>query len=277
MLCVDEGIMKIDEALEDMKFSPGDNFIEAVEKMIQPALFKGLFGTSYTRIVSGLQYHLCGKLDTRELAELTNIKADDIILDECCFIGGPAIQLAKEYGCKVIGIDLMESAILAANRIANLTNLSSLASFRVSDARNLDFQDSYFTVVWNQCSLAHDEKWIDELDRVLQPRGRMALTFQIATNQRNPKDPFGRWTLDDLKDILKGRGYSIIDKTDITKRDIESGWMILIKKLQDNKDHYVSVFGDEWVKNAQADFERSAEDMRQQKCGNGRIVAQKNA
>ena len=76
--------MKIDETLENMKFSPGDNFIEAVEKMIQPALFKGYFGTSYTRIVSGLQYHLCGELDTRELAELTNIKPDDIILDECC-------------------------------------------------------------------------------------------------------------------------------------------------------------------------------------------------
>jgi SAM-dependent methyltransferase len=269
--------MKINEALENMKFSPNDNFIEAVEKMIQPALFKGHFGTSYTRIVSGLQYHLCGELDTRELAELTNIKSDDIILDECCFIGGPAIQLAKEYGCKVIGIDLMESAILAANRIADLTNLSSLSSFRVLDACNLDFQDSYFTVVWNQCSLVHDEEWIDELDRVLQPRGRMALTFQIATNQRNPEDPFGRWTLDDLENILKGRGYNIIDKTDITQRDIELGWMMLIKKLEDNKDLYVSVFGDEWVEKAHADFECCAEDFKMRKVANGRIVAQKNA
>lgn len=171
----------------------------------------------------------------------------------------------------------METAILAANRIADLTNLSSLADFRVSDAGNLDFQDSYFTVVWNQCSLAHDEKWIDELDRVLRPRGRMALTFQIATHQRNPEDPFGRWTLDDLENILKGRGYNIIDKTDITERDIESGWMMLIKKLQDNKDCYVSVFGDEWIKNAHADFECCAEDMRKRRYGNGRIVAQKNA
>jgi len=269
--------MKIDEALENMKFSPDDNFIEAVEKMIQPALLEGHFGTSYTRIVSGLQYHLCGELDTRELAELTNIKPDDIILDECCFIGGPAIQLAKEYGCKVIGIDLMETAILAANRIADLTNLSSLASFRVSDACNMDFQDGYFTVVWNQCSLAHDENWIDELDRVLQTRGRMALTFQFATSHRNPEDPFGRWTLDDLENILEGRGYSIIDKTDITERDIESGWMMLIKKLQDNRDSYISFFGDEWTENAHAEFERCAEDMRKRKYGNGRVVAQKNA
>jgi len=249
--------MKTDEALENMKFSPGDNSIEAIEKMIQPALFKGLFGTSYTRIVSGLQYHLCGELDTRELAQLANIQPDDIILDECCFIGGPAIQLA--------------------NRIADLTNLSSLANFHVSDACNLDFQDRCFTVVWNQCSLVHDERWIDELDRVLQPRGRMALTFQTATDRRNPEDPFRRWTLDDLENILKGRGYNIIDKTDITQRDIESGWMMLIEKLQDHKDRYVSVFGDEWIKNAHADFECCAEDMRKRKYGNGRIIAQKNA
>jgi SAM-dependent methyltransferase len=269
--------MKIEEALENMKFSPDDNFFEAVDKMIQPALLKGFFGTSYTRIVSGLQYHLCGELDTHELAELANIKSDDIILDECCFIGGSAIQLAKEYGCTVIGIDLMESAILAANRIADLTNLSSLANFHVLDACNLDFQDSYFTVVWNQCSLEHDEKWIDELDRVLKPRGRMALTFQIVTNQRNPEDPFGRWTLDDLENILRVRGYNIIDKTDITERDIKLGWMMLIMKLQENRDLYVSAFGDDWIETAHADFERCAEDMRKRKYGNGRIVAQKNA
>ncbi len=269
--------MKINEFLEKMKFSPNDDFIEGVEKMIQPALFKGYFGTSYTRIVSGLQYHLCGELDTRELAELANIKSDDIILDECCFIGGPAIQLAKEYGCNVIGIDLMESAILAANRIADLTSLSSLASFQVGNASNLDFQDGYFTVVWNQCSLMHDEKWIVELDRVLRPQGRMALTFQFATNQRNTEDPFGRWTLDDLENILKEKGYNIIDKTDITQRDIELGWMKLIKKLQNNKDLYVSVFGDEWVERAHADFEFCAEDFKMRKVANGRIVAQKNA
>ena len=268
--------MKI-EVLDQMKFTPDDDFIKAVESMIQPVLFKGYFGTGYTRIVSGLQYHLCGELDTRELAELANIKPDDVVLDECCFIGGPAIQLAKEYGCKVIGIDLLESAILAANKIAELTSLSSLASFRVSDASNLDFEDNYFTVVWNQCSLVHDEKWIDELDRVLQPLGRMALTFQIVTNQRNPEDPFGRWTLDDLENILKGKGYLILDKTDITERDIELGWMELIKRLEDNKDLYASVFGDEWVKNARSDFECCAKDMTKRKYGNGRIVAQKNA
>jgi SAM-dependent methyltransferase len=147
----------------------------------------------------------------------------------------------------------------------------------VVDACNLDFQDSYFTVVWNQCSLEHDEKWIDELDRVLKPRGRMALTFQIVTNQRNPENPFGRWTLDDLENILKVRGYNIIDKTDITERDIKLGWMMLIKKLQENRDLYVSAFGEEWIKNARAEFERCAEDMRKRKYGNGRIVAQKNA
>jgi vacuolar-type H+-ATPase subunit C/Vma6 len=105
----------------------------------------------------------------------------------------------------------------------------------------------------------------------------MALTFQIVTNQKNPEDPFGKWTLDDLENILKGRGYNIIDKTDIMERDIELGWMMLIKNLQDNKDRYVSLFGDEGVKNAHTEFECCAEDMRKRKYGNGRIVAQKNA
>jgi len=269
--------MKIDKALDNMKFTPGDSFIEAVERMVQPVLLEGLFGTSYTRIISGLQYHLCGEFDTRELADLAGVKSDDIVLDQCCFIGGPAIQLAKEYGCKIVGIDLMESAIRAANKIAALTNLSSLINFQVADASNLPFQDNYFTVVWNKCSLSHDEKWIDELDRVLQPQGRMALTFQLAGNQRNLDDSYGRWTLDDLENILKKKGYSIIDKTDITKRDIECGWLLLIKKLQDNKGLYTSAFGCEWVGKAQADFRVCINDFRSRKLGNGRIVAQKYA
>ncbi len=274
---MDNNLKEIQKAINDMEFISGENFNQSVEKMIQPILFKGFFGTSYTRIVSGLQYHLSGEHDTRELADLAKITSKDIILDECCFIGGPALQIAEEYRCQVIGVDSMNTAIFAANEMAKLTNLSSLACFRIGDAKKLDFPDNYFTVTWNQCSLEHDEKWLDELDRVLKPQGRMALTFQSVTGERNPKDPFGRWTIDDLEDILKGKGYSIINKTDITERDIKLGWKKLINKLHDNRDLYASVFGGEWVNKAQEDFKQCILDMQERKYGNGRIVAQKQA
>ena len=81
-----------------------------LEAMIRPALFAGHFGTSFTRCVCGLQYHLGGAQDTAELASLADISADDHVLDVCCLIGGPALQLAEQCGCRVTGIDLMESA-----------------------------------------------------------------------------------------------------------------------------------------------------------------------
>ncbi len=268
--------MELKNALANIKLLDNPDLLKAVEEMIQPLLFKGYFGDSFTRIVSGLQYHLSGYLDTKELAELASINSDDLVLDECCFIGGPALQLAIEYGCKVIGVDLDENAIMAANRIAELVDLKTNLSFEVANAVSLPFPENHFTVVWNQCSFEHDEEWIDELDRVLKPAGRIALTMQIPKNNRDQNNPFGRWSLADLEDLLISKKYEIIDKADITDRDIKHGWKKLIDKLIKNKELYIKSFGKKWVEEAANDFNKCIEEMEIGKYGNGRIAAIKS-
>ncbi len=78
--------------------------------MIRPALLRGYFGTSYTCFVCGLQYHLGGELDTAGLATLANVKSNDHVLDICCFIGGPALQLTDAFHCRVCGIDIARAS-----------------------------------------------------------------------------------------------------------------------------------------------------------------------
>ena len=261
--------LELQDMMDSWSLPDGSDLQDRLEAMIRPALFAGHFGTSFTRCVSGLQYHLGGAQDTVELASLADISVDDHVLDVCCFIGGPALQLAEQCGCRVTGIDLLESAVAAANRMANIAELNSLVDFRVADAAELPFDDGSFTVVWNQCSLESNEHWLKEFDRVLSPGGRFAFTFQ----SKGKND--GRWTLDDLSSLLEHLGYTVTHAEDITRRDIEIGWEALDRRLSEQESTFRMAMGDEWVQKAHEEFRTQAEAMRNGDYGNARVVAMK--
>ena len=260
---------ELNGVLADWILPEGEDLLDRVERMIRPALLAGHFGKSFTRFVSGLQYHLGGAQDTRELAQLAGLSDADRVLDVCCFIGGPAVQLAESIGCRVTGIDLDAAAIAAASRIAEVAGLSSLLEFKVADAGDLPFQDESFSVVWNQCSLESNEHWLKEFDRVLEPGGQFAFTFQ--RKGRNDR----RWTLDQMTSLLQGMGYDVTHAEDITERDIEIGWKALDSKLSELESEFDSALGSEWVHNAHREFRSEIEKMKNDEYGNARVVATK--
>ncbi|MGE5264171.1 MAG: SAM-dependent methyltransferase [Acidobacteriota bacterium] len=252
----------------------GDNLQDRIERMIRPALCAGFFGESYTRYVAGLQYHLGGRIDTAELAKLANITARDHVLDVGCFIGGPAMQLAESFGCRVTGVDLAPNCIAAANRIAELAGLAHLATFRVADAGDLPCEDETFSVVWSQGSLEHYPTWLCEFDRVLARGGRMAITFEIGKNDPTTQDH--RWPLVDVVRFVENLGYSVEHAQDITERDIEMGWTVLEQKLAEREREFTWLLGADWVRQAHAEFARGIAEMRRGEWGNGRFVARKS-
>jgi len=261
---------KLQNIMDSWSLPDGSNLQDRLEKMIRPALFAGHFGKSYTRCVAGLQYHLGGAQDTTELATLANVSANDHVLDVCCFIGGPALQLGDEYRCRVSGVDLMESAVAAGNRMAEIAGLNPLVDFRVANAAELPFESGSFTVVWNQCSfLGVSDRWIDEFDRVLSPNGRFAFTFQ-----RKGKND-SHWTLDEFKSLLESRGYTVTHADDITQRDIEIGWKALDSKLSALESDFASALGADWVAMAHQEYQAEIENMQSGEYGNARIVAVK--
>jgi len=261
----------LDNVLDGWKLPDGPDLLARLEEMVRPALLAGHFGRSTTRFVSGLQYHLGGAQDTRELAELAGLRSADHVLDVCCFIGGPAVQLADTVGCRVTGVDLDANVIAAARRIAHVAGLTGLLEFEVADAGDLPFPDRAFTVIWNQCSLDSDERWLKEFDRVLAAGGRFAFTFQ-----RKGKDD-NRWTLAELTSLLEDLGYTVGHADDITRRDIEIGWRALDAKLSEREDVFRAALGDEWVRKARREFRAEIERMTGGEYGNARIVATKPA
>jgi len=264
---------ELQEVIDDWQLPDGERLLERIERMIRPTLMDGYFDSSPTAIVCGLQYHLGGERDTEELAHLASLTSSDRVLDVCCYLGGPAIQLAESFHCRVTGIDIAEPYIVVANRIAKLSGLSDLVDFHAANAANLPFKDSQFTVVWSQCSLNHDEVWLREFDRVLVHGGRLALTFEIRGN--NPDEYSRKWKLQDIVRLIQDLGYSIDHAEDVTERDIEIGWKALDRKLSEREEEFAAVLGKDWIQNTHREFGDEVERMRDGKWGNGRILATK--
>ena len=197
--------MCLSEAIDSWELPAGGDLLDRVERMVEAALFAGHFDVSFTRIVSGLQYHLGGSQDTAELADICRLTANDRVLDVCCFIGGPAIQLVRDYQGRVSGVDLDSRMVRAASRIADACQFGDLTEFVAGDAAHLPWRDRTFDVVWTQCSLFHRNEWIAEFDRVLRPGGRLAMTFQTKGSS-DEQTPFSRWALDDLREIIEELG-----------------------------------------------------------------------
>jgi len=151
--------------------------------------------------------------------------------------------------------------VIAVSRIAEVSGLSHLVDFQVADAAKLPFEDGQFTVVWNQCSLNHDETWLREFNRVLSSGGRMVMTFEIRGD--NPDEHSDRWSLPDILNLLQDMEYSVEHAEDITERDIEIGWKALDRKLSEKEEEFTRVFGADWVRKAHEEFAGEINRMRQ--------------
>jgi len=106
------------------------------------------------------------------------------VLDVGCGIGGPALHLAERHGCRVTGLDLVETSIAEAAERAADRGLSSLVDFRVGDAADMPFGDGDFTIVWGQdawCHVPTKDALISECARVLEPGGVIAFTDWLVT------------------------------------------------------------------------------------------------
>jgi sarcosine/dimethylglycine N-methyltransferase len=115
-------------------------------------------------------------------AEYAVPSPDDVMLDVGCGIGGPSRYLADQYGCSVVGVDLLPLRVDIAEQLAALTGAERV-SYRVADAIALDFDDASFVQVWMLDVSMHirDKRALfNEIARVLRPDGLMVMHEQIG-------------------------------------------------------------------------------------------------
>lgn len=63
------------------------------------------------------------------------LKPDQIVLDMPCGKGGVSVKLAKKYGVKVLGYDILDAYVKYAGKLAISQEVGHLCAFRVEDIR----------------------------------------------------------------------------------------------------------------------------------------------
>jgi len=122
-------------------------------------------------------------------ARLDSLGPDTRVVDLGAGYGGAARWLARNKGCHVTCVNLSE---IQNARNRELTAAAGLGDrIRVVDGsfEEIPSEDGAFDVVWSQDSLLHSGdrgRVLDEIDRVLKPRGQLVFTDPMQADDCPP-------------------------------------------------------------------------------------------
>jgi ubiquinone/menaquinone biosynthesis C-methylase UbiE len=160
------------------------------------------------------------------LAGAAGVAAGSRVLDVCCGTGGPALYLARETGCRVVGADRSREAVQLAGAAAATRGLAARANFLVADALRLPFAAHFDAVLLLETMLAIEDKarLLREFHRLLRPGGRVGLTLEAGPSL-TPAERHGMpegdciWlvTEDEFRALLHATGFRVRHVEDRTE------------------------------------------------------------
>ncbi|WP_189523858.1 MULTISPECIES: class I SAM-dependent methyltransferase [unclassified Mesorhizobium] len=92
------------------------------------------------------EFHIGGRAATAELAAQLALTAGDRVLDIGCGLGGPARQIAAQYGCQASGIDLTRDYVEAGNVLSGWLHVKERKSALFSEVARVLPTDARFGV-----------------------------------------------------------------------------------------------------------------------------------
>jgi ubiquinone/menaquinone biosynthesis C-methylase UbiE len=169
-------------------------------------------------------FHLGGNEATRRLIDLCSINKNNRVIDIGCATGKTACRLARRYGCKVVGVDILPAMIERAKERASAEGVTGSVEFKVGDAQKLPFEDDLFDVVLGEfiTGMVDDkESAVSEYIRVAKPGGTIGLNEATWLKAPPPQEIIGflsrtvgfkgeLFTSDGWKQLLERQGLKEI-------------------------------------------------------------------
>ncbi|MFG2137684.1 class I SAM-dependent methyltransferase [Streptomyces sp. NPDC048650] len=157
------------------------------------------------------------------------------VLDAGCGVGDVAGHLARHFGLRVCGVDVLDRDIAVARRRARRRGLSDLLTFRPGNYTDLPFPAGSFDAVYTMETLVHAaaaETVLREFHRVLRPGGRLVM-FEYAREPAAHMPPpaaetfrqlnewaampsFQRFDYGTLRRLVADTGFSAVTVDDIS-------------------------------------------------------------
>lgn len=124
--------------------------------------------------------------ESNQIPQILKIAQHSSIFELGCGSGRYALQLAEKYACRVLGVDINESGVRTARRIAEAAQLSSRCRFEQCDAsKPLPYADGDFDAAFSNdvlCHIPSRPHILAELLRVLRPGGRFIFSDALVIN-----------------------------------------------------------------------------------------------
>jgi ubiquinone/menaquinone biosynthesis C-methylase UbiE len=176
------------------------------------------------------EFHMGGHEATVHLAERMRLEAGMAVLDIGSGLGGPARFFARQYGCRVVGIDLTPEYVAVAESLTRMVGLADRVTFRAGSACDLPFEAASFdavTLLHVAMNIPDKEKLCAAVARVLRPGGVFAIYDVMRTGAGEPLFPVV-WAAtpamsyvadpDTYRRALEAAGFEVLSEVD--RRDL---------------------------------------------------------
>jgi len=180
------------------------------------------YSSAAARWLLGASYHPGGAQLTSRLIRALRVGAGALVVDVASGPGTSALQLARETGCSVVGVELAQASVEAATAFAADEGFSGRVRFVQGDAESLPLENASVDGALCECALCtfpDKPAAAREFARVLRPGARLALSDVTADVQRLPSEltSLQAWVaciadarpLEEVASLLEGAGLEI--------------------------------------------------------------------
>jgi SAM-dependent methyltransferase len=173
----------------------------------------------------------------RYLVHGANLSPDSHVLDVGCGVGGLAVWLVREFGCRVTAVTNVERHVEEAQRLAARSGVAERCRFQLMDMNQLDLAAESFDLITNQetvCYAYEKDDYFRSLHRLLKPGGRWhaidgaVLEGLDAKGQQIHRRVCELWymapfpTPREMAAQLRNAGFGEIESSELTDRVLPS-------------------------------------------------------
>ncbi|GFO25066.1 phosphoethanolamine N-methyltransferase-like, partial [Plakobranchus ocellatus] len=193
-------------------------------------LSERIFG--YTFVSAG------GLETTQEFVKLLNLKPGQEVLDVGGGIGGGAFYMSKNFGVKVVSVDLSSNmAHIAMNRAKEVGVLPNQVVFEIADATKREYPDESFDVVYSRDTILHIKDKLALFRKFLnylRPGGKVLISDYCCSAEEHSEK---------FKGYVKQRGYYLLSPAAYGKVLEQAGFVNI--RAEDRSKQFAQILSSE--------------------------------
>ena len=192
------------------------------------------------------EFHIGGRIASAHFLDQLEIQPSHLMLDVGCGLGGSARFAAKNYGAKVVGLDLTAEYIETGQALCDWVGLSDRIELHQGSALSLPFEAACFDGAFMMhvgMNIQDKQTLIAEVSRVLKPGAKFGIYDIMKTSDEDLIYPVPwaatsetSWVTgpEDYRAAFESNGFAVLDEN--TRRDFAMEFFKKMKAAGDAAD-----------------------------------------